>query len=136
MTQFCNKFKKPCFWPIFPIFGTKKIFLENPTLSRTTSYGFLAPSQNLEKVNDTIQRKHPDRLTEGRKDRQTLFYRILPANARGPIKKVLCCENLFKPLLLIHACVLLILIFISIFIKACKALWPNGQDIFKHIHAV
>ena len=45
-----------------------------------------------------------------------------------PYKSIIICENLFKPLLLIHACVLLILIFISIFAKACKALWPNGQD--------
>ena len=67
MTQFFNKFKKPCFWPISPIFGTKKIFLENQALSRTTSYEFLAPCQNLQKVNDTIQRKCPDR----RKDRKT-----------------------------------------------------------------
>ena len=68
MTQFSNKFKKPCFWPIFPIFGAKKIFLENPALSRTTSYGFLAPCQNLEKVNDTIQRKCPDRQKDGKMD--------------------------------------------------------------------
>ena len=90
MTKFSNKFKKPCFWPIFPIFGAKKIFLENPALSCTTSYGFLAPYQNLEKANDTIQRKRPDRWregwTEGQKDRQTLFYRTLPATARGPKK--------------------------------------------------
>ena len=43
ITQFSNKFKKPYFWPIFHIFGAKKIFLENPTLSRTTLYEFLAP---------------------------------------------------------------------------------------------
>ena len=88
MTKFSNKFKKPCFWPIFPIFGAKKIFLENPALSHTTSYGFLAPFQHLEKVNDTIKRKHPDRRMEGqkdeRKDGQTLFYRTLPAPPRGP----------------------------------------------------
>ena len=66
MTQFSNKFKKPCFWPIFPIFGAKKIFLENPALSHTTSYGFLASCQNSEKVNDTIQRKCPDRWKGGR----------------------------------------------------------------------
>ena len=58
MTKFSNKFKKPYFWPIlgpiFPILGAKNIFLENPALSCTTSYGFLAPCQNLEKVNDTI----------------------------------------------------------------------------------
>ena len=63
------------FWSIFPIF-----------LSRTTSYGFLASCQNLEKTNETIPRKHPDR----RKDGQTLFNRTLPANAGSPIKK---CEN-------------------------------------------
>ena len=73
MTNFSNKLKKPCFWHIFPIFGAKKIFLENPALSRTTSYGFLAPCQNLEKVNYTIQRKRPD----GRTDGQNLFYRTL-----------------------------------------------------------
>ena len=46
----------------FPNFGGKKIFfLENPALSHTTTYGFLAPCQNLEKTDDTIPRKHPDR---------------------------------------------------------------------------
>ena len=84
MTQFSNKFKKPGLWPIFPIFGAKKIFLENLALSRINSYGFLAPCQNLEKVNDTIQRKRPDR----RKDGQTLFYRALPATAGGPKKRI------------------------------------------------
>ena len=90
MTQFSNKFKKLCFWSIF---GAKKIFLENQTLSCTTSYGFLATCQNLEKVNDTIQRKHPDRWmegqterrTDGRKDGQILFSRTLPTTAGGPI---------------------------------------------------
>ena len=65
MTQFSNKFKKLCCWPIL---GAKKIFLENPALSHTTSYGFLAPCQNLEKVNDTIQRKRLDRWKDGQKD--------------------------------------------------------------------
>ena len=80
MTQFSNKFKKTCFWPIF---GAKKIFLESLALSRTTSYGFLASSQNLEKVNDIIQRKRSDRWkergTEGQKDgrKGRLFYRTL-----------------------------------------------------------
>ena len=88
MTQFSNKFKKLWFWPIFPTFGAKKIFLENPALSRTTSYGFLAPCQNLEKFNDIIQRKRPDERTKGemvgRKDGQTLFCRTLQATAGGP----------------------------------------------------
>ena len=79
MTQFCNKFKKP--WPIC---GAKNFFLENLALSRTTSYGFLAPCQNLEKVNDTVQRKHPEGWKDGRTDGQTLFYRTLPATAGGP----------------------------------------------------
>ena len=43
-------------------------------LSCTTSYGFLAPCQNLEQVNDTVQRKCPNRWmegwTEGWKDRR------------------------------------------------------------------
>ena len=81
MAKFSNKLKKPCFWPIFPILGAKKIFL---ALSHTISYRFLAPCQNLEKVNDTIQRKRLDRRKDGRTDRQTLFYRTLPATAGGP----------------------------------------------------
>ena len=79
------------FWPIFPIFWAKNFFLENLALSRTTSYGFLVSCQNLEKTNNTIPRKRLDRRTEGqkdgRKDRQTLLHRTLPANAGGPIKK-------------------------------------------------
>ena len=70
--------KKHCFWPIFPIFWAKKIFIENPALSYTSSYGFLASCQNLEKTNDTISRKRPDR----RKDGQTLFHRTLLANVK------------------------------------------------------
>ena len=54
------------FGSIFPIFGAKKNFLENPALSPTTSYGFLAPCQNLEKINDIIQRKCPERQKDGR----------------------------------------------------------------------
>ena len=41
--------------------GAKKTFLENLALSHTNSYGFLASCQNLEKANDTILRKSPDR---------------------------------------------------------------------------
>ena len=68
MAGFSNKFKKPYLWSIF---GAKKIFLENSSLSRTASYGFLAPCQNFKKVNDTVQRKSPDRRTEGRTEGQT-----------------------------------------------------------------
>ena len=57
------------FWPIFPILWAKNFFLENPALSSTNSYGFLAPCQNLEKTNDTISRKCLDRRKDGRTDR-------------------------------------------------------------------
>ena len=46
-------------------------FLENPTLSHTTSQGTLALCQNLEKINDTIPRKQPDRWKDGRTEGQT-----------------------------------------------------------------
>ena len=70
------------FGSTFTIFGAKKFFPENPTPSHTTSCEFLAPCQNLDKINDAIPRKCLDR----QKDRQTLFHRTLPATARGPIK--------------------------------------------------
>ena len=72
MKKFSNKLKKTLFWPIwghFPNFWGKKIFLKNLVLSCTTSYGFLAPCQNLEKVNDTIHRKCPERQKDRWKDR-------------------------------------------------------------------
>ena len=82
--KFSKYSKNPVIGPFlvhFLNFGGKKFFLENLVLLRTTSYGFLAPCQNLEKTNDTIPRK---RLTEGREDGQTLFHRALPATTRGP----------------------------------------------------
>ena len=92
MTKF---FKKTLFLARFPNFWGKKLFLENPALSCTTSYDFLAPYQNLEKTYDTIPKKHLDRRKgrqkerrkDGQKDRQTLFYRTLPATTGCPIKK-------------------------------------------------
>ena len=75
MTKFSNKLKKTLFLAnfgsIFPIFGAKKTFLENTALSNTTSYGFLAPYQNLEKVNDAIQRKPLGKRMEGQAEGQT-----------------------------------------------------------------
>ena len=68
MTKFFNKLKNTLFLahfcPIFLILGVNK--LENP--AGTTSYGFLAPCQNLEKTNDTIPRKRPDRHKDRRND--------------------------------------------------------------------
>ena len=49
------------FWSILSIFGEIFFFLENPAMSHTTSYGFLAPCQNFEKTKDAIPRKQPDR---------------------------------------------------------------------------
>ena len=70
MTKCFNKFKKPYFWPIFGPFSdfrAKTFFPENPALSCTTSYGFLASCQNSEKTNDTtISRKRLGRRTDGR----------------------------------------------------------------------
>ena len=71
MAKSFNKFKKHCFWPIFPNFGAEIFFPENPALSRTNSSGFLAPCQTSEKTNDTISIKRLDRRTEGRKDGRT-----------------------------------------------------------------
>ena len=92
MTKFFNIFKKTVlthFWSIFPIFGAKKFFLENPALSHTTSYGFLALYQNLEKTIDTNSKQTPGQM-EGQKDgwkgRQTILHRTLLANARDPNK--------------------------------------------------
>ena len=53
-------------------------------MSRTTSFGFLASRQNLEKTNDPIPRKHPDRGN----DRQTLICRTRRTTAAGPINIV------------------------------------------------
>ena len=56
------------FWSILSILGENFFFLENPAMSHTTSYGFLAPCQNFEKTKDAIPRKRPDR----QKDRRTV----------------------------------------------------------------
>ena len=81
MTKSFNKFKKPCFWPIFgPL---------SQILGSTTGYGFLATFKIYKKNNDKILRKCLDRRMDGRKegqrDGQTLFYRALSAAAEGPI---------------------------------------------------
>ena len=50
------------FSSIFSILGAKKVFLENPALSHTTSYRFLASCQNLENLEKTNdKRKRLDR---------------------------------------------------------------------------
>ena len=69
MTQFSNKFKKPCFWPIFGPFSSFLGQKNFPGKSDSVTHNFIWVSSTmpiLEKVNDTIQRKWEDR----RKDRQ------------------------------------------------------------------
>ena len=58
---FFQQIQKALFLVHFPNFGGKIFFPENPALSCTTSYGFLAPCQNLVKINDVIPRRCPDR---------------------------------------------------------------------------
>ena len=73
MTKFSNKLKKTCFWPILGLFSQfwdkKNFSSENPALSRTTSYEFLAQCQISEKTYHTITRKCLGRRTDGRMDR-------------------------------------------------------------------
>ena len=92
MTKIFNKLKKPCSWHIFGPFSQfsrqKKIFFSRKSGSVcATSYGFLAPCQNLEKTNDTIPRKRPERRKDGRKDGKTERPKTLPTIARGPIRE-------------------------------------------------
>ena len=72
------------FWPISSVFGAKEVFLKRPVLSHTTSFEFLATCQNLEKTNDPIPRKHPDRGKDG----QTPFCRTIQATVAGPVNIV------------------------------------------------
>ena len=73
MTKFFNKFKKPCFWSIFGPFSQFWGQKQFPALSRTTSYEFLAPFQNLEKTKHTFSRKCQDRQKEGRREGRKVF---------------------------------------------------------------
>ena len=54
-------------------------------VTHTTSYGFLASCQNLEKINDPIPKKAPKQMEEW-KDGQILFYRTPQAIVGGPTK--------------------------------------------------
>ena len=76
MTRFFNKFKKPFFDPFlvhFPNFEGKKNFSRKYGSFMHNFIWVSSKSQNLEKTNDTIPRKRPDRRkygkTEGQMDR-------------------------------------------------------------------
>ena len=76
MTNFFNKLIKLLlahFWSIFPILR-QRIY---------HSYGFLKALPNLEKTNDPILRKHPDRLKDGKTDRS-----INPFPLQSGVQKV------------------------------------------------
>ena len=120
MPNFSIYSKNPVFGPFlvhFPSFWGKKVFQENPALSRTASYGFLATCQNLEKTKDTIPRKRPERgpkdgRKDGRKDRpyfiralrltpglqKRLWHRCFPMNfakfLKTPLGDCFCVYNL------------------------------------------
>ena len=58
MTKFSNKLKNPAFAPFSQFWGQKKF----PEKSSSVTHSFTwNSSQNLEIINDTIQRKHLDR---------------------------------------------------------------------------
>ena len=87
MTKFSNKFKKPFLDPFlvyFPHFLCKKKSCQKSALSRIIRHGPLTPCRVSEKTNEPIPRKLLDRMTEGRKDGQTLIHRTLLAMAGGP----------------------------------------------------
>ena len=71
------------FWPFLVIFVRWGFLPKNLALSHTIICGPLTPCQVSEKTNQLIPKK--DRQKNGQKNRQTLFYRTLPAEARGPI---------------------------------------------------
>ena len=58
--EFFNKFKKPYFWPIFPIFRVTSIFPKNLPLT----LNFIWAPNNI-----PIPKKCTDRQTDGFKDR-------------------------------------------------------------------
>ena len=64
MTKFFNEFKKPYFWPIFPIFRATK---KKENISTTHNFIF---QENV--------------CTDRQMDAQSLFYRFLPATTRDP----------------------------------------------------
>ena len=65
---------KTHFWSIFPNLGAKNVFPENPALSRTTSYGFLALCQNSEKTIIQLQENiWTEGRTKGRTDSMTFW---------------------------------------------------------------
>lgn len=92
MTTFLNKLKNLNFGPVYPFWGQKIFFRENPALSCVTACGFLTPLRYLEKTNHPVLRKRTAMWIEGRTDEETIFYRTFTTIAGCPIK--LKCSNI------------------------------------------
>ena len=73
MTKCSNKSKKTYFWPIFSPFSPfsgQKIFLKKSgSVTRNNTWACNTMMSFTKNFNNPIQRKHPERKTEGRTDR-------------------------------------------------------------------
>ena len=70
MTNFSNKLKKPCSWPIFsPIFLGRKFARKSGSVTHNFTWDS-STMPNFRKTNDTIPRKSLGRRKGGRTDRR------------------------------------------------------------------
>ena len=81
MTKFFNKFKKPCFWPIFDV---KTIFPENPAVT----HNFIWVSSTMLKFRKEliIQFQENAETGKGRKDRQKDIRKDDRPDFKGPFQ--------------------------------------------------
>ena len=72
MTKFFNKFKKPCFWPIFgpfPYFDSKKKFSGK---SSSVTHNFIWVSSTMPKFRKKLMMQFQENAqTDGRTERRT-----------------------------------------------------------------
>ena len=101
MTKFSNKLKKPCFWPIFPIFGAKKKFPGKPS---SATHNFTLDSSTMAKFRKTEWHNYKNKPGQmggwkhGRTDRPYFIghFRLPPRVLQLKIYKVLLGKgNLF-----------------------------------------
>ena len=81
MTKFFNKFKKPCFWPIFGQFLTQKYFSGKSACHAQLHMGF----QYHAKIQKKTNHKTP-RQAKGRKDRQKDIRKDDRPDFKGPFQ--------------------------------------------------
>ena len=82
------KSPKTLFWGHFWSFSSLRDFFQKIYLSHTTSNAMLSFRKNSEPILRKFKTDgRMDGRTEGRMDRQTLFYRTLLAEAGGPMKR-------------------------------------------------